>query len=307
MVLRRPTKETPRLISNAVLRQTAGAEGALLILIGSIFFSAMGLSVRALGQGVSANNLVFVRSLIQILIVLPWARTYFTGGLFKKARVHTLRGVGGIGSMFFLYLALQRLPLALAQLLAMTSVLWTAILSFIFLKERITLIEWLWGFIIISGAAVTLAGDSGGGWVVDGRGVLYALICGFMMGCALTALRSLRREVGTHEIIFYFGVMGVLLTVPGLMVVPSLPTTVPEVGLMLGVGVFASFGQIFMTAGFKYTTAFKATLCNLAQVCFNVLLGLWFLGEVPPKAFLGGALVMGLGILGLATHKQRRL
>jgi len=279
--------------------------GVILILSGTVFFSLMSLGVRLGRDRFNSETLVFTRSFVQTLLLLPWYRRYFTRDLSTQLRVHLPRGLFGVLSMFLLYLSLHYLPLALTTLLAMSSVVWAATLAWFFLNERFSSVQF--GFAVVTGAGLVLSllphqgGFDGGNYSVIG--ISAGLLCGFFMGLALTTLRKMRRDMGTREIVFFFGICGMVLSAPFVLRDFKMPTDPASLALLLGIGIAATLGQCFMTAGFKYTPTLTATLVNLQQIILNVVLGLVVLGEVPPVTFVLGLGFALVGMVGLVRAR----
>ena len=281
----------------------------LVIVTGGVFFSVMSLGVRLSRDVFRPDSLVFYRSLCQALVLLPWLSLYFAdgGSLLKKLKAHFLRGAFGVVSMFLLYIALQNLPMGLAYLLAMTSVLWATLLVRVFLKEKLSRKQVFFGAASCLGVAIALYGSDRGGvsWSLNFVGVASALACGFTMGMALVILRSMRRSMGAPEIVFFFGATGTFLTLPCFLSGPQIPHSSFELGLLLWVGLTGTVGQFLMTVGFRYVNTMTASMCNLSQTVPTLAFGFLALGEVPPLIFfVGTALVIG-GIVGLLAHGHR--
>lgn len=285
--------------------------GPFFMLGAAFFFSWMNLGVRLLRETMPPDVLVFYRSGFQVLILsfywkefLP-PREFFFKGLWEKGKLHVPRGFFGVISMVFLYIAMQQLPVALASLLTMTSVLWAMLLERVFLKESLSPRQALFGLIAMIGILLSLFPAGGeGAWHLNLLGTVGALMCGFCSGCAYTLLRKMRRKIGTKEIVFYFGCTGVLMTAPSAFAHFRLPATAKEVFLILFVGASASAAQLLMTTGFKHTTASVASIVNLQQVTFSLILGTVFLGETPPPLFYYGALFVFFGLWGLFERKR---
>lgn len=279
----------------------------------AFFFSVMNLGVRLLRGSIPPDVLVFYRSLFQVLVLAAFWREIRPkdGKYLERFKLHVPRGVFGVVSMVFLYIAMQQLPAALASLLTMTSVLWAILFGRIFLKETVTRRQVTFGSVALLGVFLSLYPGEGGGWHLNVLGTIGALMSGLCAGSAYTLLRKMRRSLETKEIVFFFGCTGVLLTAPSALLHFQLPGNLREGMLVLLVAACASSAQLLMTAGFKHTTAAIASVVNLQQVAFTVILGLLFLDESPPPHFYLGAAFVFLGLTGLlmrvktATYKTQ--
>ena len=294
-------------------RQTAASSakavtwlGILLILASGLSFSIMSLSVRSLRDTFRPDSLVFFRSTFQALILVPWLSEFVHA--FKEPRTlrsHFLRGTFGIASMWCLYVSLQLLPVAFATLLAMTSVVWATLASWIFLKERVSNPRIKACVITVIGIlTVAIPTREVSSWHFHAVGVAAGLLCGVFMGGALTVLRHMRQGMRTEEIVFFFGVTGVLLMLPSFAAHPQWPGTVTEWKWLVAAAVAATGGQLLMTAGYRYTPTAIASLLNLFQVLFNIALGFWVLGETPPARFFVGGTIVLVGFVALVSARS---
>lgn len=276
----------------------------------------MGLAIRVGRDHFRADNLVFYRSLIQTLMLAPWAGAIFSSGANRRNQVpvyrlhlwrfHFFRGLFGILSMVSIYSAIQRLPLALATLLGMTGVVWGSIFSAVFLKERVSRTQVIGGVVAATGLLlVVVPTDVTSLWTYDTVGIGLGLFSGLFMGAAHTLIRKMRVDgTSMQEIVFYFGITGMVLTLPGLIAHPQFPETSEHWITLFVVGIVGSLGQMVMTVGFRYAKTAVASLCILAQTPINIGLGAWWLSEHPPTLFYLGMALVFVGIARVVIVKQ---
>ena len=287
------------------------AYGMALILISTLFFAVMALGVRFSRGHFSALSLVFYRSLIQSLILLPGGWTLLVApGLSKRFFWHLPRGIFGISAMLGIYFALQRLPMGLASLLSMTSVLWAAILGRWFLKEKLKLPQILLSLLVGLGICLSLfSGPDEGRWRLDILGMASGLIAGLMMSLAQIWLRKMGKTTSARETVLFFGLCGSGLMLPLFLWRGDLPAAPSDLLEILWVGIFATAGQLFLTEGFRHAPVVLGSLCNLQGTLWSIGLGMLFLEEFPPVGFfVGGFLVLvGLSWLLLLSTSAIRL
>jgi drug/metabolite transporter (DMT)-like permease len=285
--------------------QTASpAKGLALILVGTLLFSAMALATRYARGHFRADTLVFYRMIIQTLAVLPFVwpqlRALSIGEWGAKFRLHSLRAAAGTLSMLFLYHALALIPIGLVTLLGLSSVLWASGFSFYFLGDRPRRGEMRWGGLACLGLVVSFlpTGDLTH-WQLNVEGLLAALAYGLFMGVAMAAIKGLRRTHGSNEIVFFFGLLGIFFMLPFWFVWPEYPVNFTQTAEVFLIGALGATAQIFMTAGFRYTSAFLGTAANLQQAVVNTLLGFLLLSEIPPPHFLFGLVIVLVGMIGI--------
>lgn len=289
----------------AISRRQSFVQGPLWIFASALLFSLMNLGVR-LDQGTFRPDvLVFYRGVLQVLVLVKGVTLYLRPPLRERLRSHFWRGTFGCLSMFLLYASVQRLPLAFATLLTMTSVFWSGVLARLLLGERIGLFRGLSGLCVCLGIALSLFDPNA--WFQTGVstiGVLCALGCGFASGMAFTALRKMRQGMGTREIVFFFGLTLLLCTAPSFFVRPQFPQSWSELGRLLWIAGAGAAGQLCLSHGFRHTTAWVASVCNVQQVLINVCLGAWILHEMPGPHFLFATAIVLLGLLGMSKRPR---
>lgn len=284
--------------------------GPYFILTSAFFFSCMNLGVRLLKDTFPPDLLIFYRSLFQVIVLSFGLRTFLPKNrqeLKRKMVVHFARGLFGVTSMLLLYASMQRLPIGLASLLAMSVVFWATLFSAIFLKERLKGKQIVWASVAVAGILIAVFHpnqtlDFEKDWI----GIVAGLSAGLAAGGAFTVLRNIRQEIPTREIVFYFGCLGVLITGPMAALHFRLPETPKELFLILYISACATTAQLFMTHGFKDTTATLASLINLQQITFSVLLGIFFLNEWPEFYFYVGAVLVFLGLRNLIALQWKK-
>ena len=302
-------------IGHASNRQTRDEpRGILLILISALLFSLMSLFVRGLAAELHSASMVWYRSLLQMLALSIWTRSYFAGGaaapplglqVLGKIRIHFFRGAFGILSMYSLYFALHELPMALANLLAMSSVFWAALCARVFLGERWTRRQVGFGILMCLGVACSLwPSGREDAWVLSFKGVAAALLSGLFMGLAQTVLRRMRQTYGAREIVFFFGWTGFLLTTPVFLSNPEAPASLASAAALVALSALAIGGQFLLTSGFRTTRTLTASLCQFQGTLLTAVWGAVFLAELPPRAFFLGVVLVLVGIWGLVGGKR---
>ena len=105
-------------------------------LLAAFGFAVMFALAKGLGDNFSGQQLVFFRSLIALLIFMPF---FFNNhDLLRKNRpkVHMLRAILGLGSMACLFVAAAKIPFTILTLIIFTMPLFVSLLSFPVLEER---------------------------------------------------------------------------------------------------------------------------------------------------------------------------
>lgn len=108
--------------------------------------------------GMSAEQVVFTRSLFAFSLALIWALVANPRALKVKLRLVPLlilAGIVGAGMLQWTYsLAVVLLPVGIALLIEYTAVLWVPIIALVFFKEKVNRKIWLGAALVLGGLAV---------------------------------------------------------------------------------------------------------------------------------------------------------
>lgn len=289
---------------------------ALPLYLASLFFALMGLLVKVLtgaprapgslaawlgSHDVPAMQVVFYRSLIPFLMYLPAALAEARARpreMRASAPLLALRGISGAAALVCYFLAIERVDLSVATVLTYTSPLWATLFAAWFLREGLPArLAWAMPLTLAGVVMITRPDFSRPG---DPSGYALALGAGILAGVAYAAVRRLTSEVSTSTVVVCFSGMGMLFALPWM---GGFTPTPLEMALLAGAGVTGGLAQYFMTLGYRWATASRASTLTLAAVVFTVLLAVPLLGERPDALDWAG---LALTLVGVAAATPRR-
>ena len=213
-----------------------------------------------------------------------------------RPRALWVRSLAGSTSLVLTFYALTRLPAADVLTLSNTFPIWIAILS------------WpLEG--VAPGPAVWLAACCGVGGVYliqqptfdeAGRASLFALGAAFFSAIAMLGLHRIR-EVDPRAIVVQFSLVASLVCIGAVLTAPvtlAEANTIggPALGMMLGMGLSATVGQVFLTKAFAAGPPTKVAVVGLAQIVFALLLDVFLQGHG-----IGMLKVVGIALVAAPT------
>jgi drug/metabolite transporter (DMT)-like permease len=272
--------------------------GILLQILAMLCFTLQGAQVRHLAGEVPLGELVFARSLfglIPLLLLLAWQRTLPHALYTRNVRAHVTRGMTNLSGMFFNYAGLARIPLADATAIGYATPLFTVILAALFLGEIVRL--WRWGAVIVGflGVLLMLWPYLGAG-AADAAGALFVLIASFLFGVAMTQVRHMTATETTGALVFYYSVLGIVLSFLTVFWGWVLPDGMGLLSLFM-LGIVGGLAQILMTESFRHAPASVLAPFAYTSMIWAVAIGyLWF-GEIPEAIVLAGAaIVIGAGL-----------
>jgi len=217
----------------------------------------------------------------------------YRGQVFQRFRamepLGTLLCGGFFASASTLYItSLANAPVANVSCVAATSPLFAAILAWLLLRERTSMVVWLAALIALAGVYVTMRDELGGGsWV----GTAMALGVAFCFAGQSVSLRWFRNVDMVPAICIGAAVMTIVLAL-----IHGLPALSHHDLLLIGAMAVVQLAlPLYLFAvGARYVPAVLATLINLLDVLFNPFWTWLGVGEQPTvNAAIGGGLIVG--------------
>ena len=293
--------------------RSSESTATLWMISSALSFSLMGVCVKALGGRIPVTEVVLARSVVSLLLSMVMLRQAGLNPWGQRRWLLVLRGVIGTAALLCVFAALARLPLAPATVLQYLQPTFTALLAWLLLRERVgprvllaALLGWL--AVVLLSSPAELCGLFGpvANLLLGQRsaplplaGVVLALAGALLSACAYVSVRALGRSEHPLVIVFYFPLVGLVLTLPAVLSDPVLPTGAESLAL-LGVGLFTQLGQIGITKGLLGLPAARATAMSYGQVPLAALWGWWFFQEpLDPDTALAAVLVLAATLLSL--------
>lgn len=179
--------------------------GVILALAAALLFGLNASTTKVIIQsGMSAEQVVFIRSLFSAVIALVWALIANRSALkLQKSMIPRLLllGVVGVGGLQWTYsLAVVMLPVGIALLIEYTAVLWVPIILMLFFKESIKRQIWLGAALVLGGLAIV-----GQVWdsTLDPVGVFWAFAAAASLTTYFILGQRVQQTLPTNVTMFY--------------------------------------------------------------------------------------------------------
>jgi len=278
------------------------ARAATLVSAGSLTLVVMATLVKQLGHDLPAMEILFFRSAIGFLFVLPlFVRDPLEPFRTKRPGMHLVRGaIGAIGNACFFW-TITSMLLADAMALQFSRPLFMIPLAVLLLGEspglRRTAVATI-GFLGILLYARPFTGGFEPGALI---GALGALAGGLVVIC----IKRLALTEPTRVIMFYYAFWNaVFALIPAalLWVTPSLP----QLALLVVVAFLGIAGQGMITHGLGMGEATVLVPLDYSRIVYSAVLGYLLFGEMPgPWSFAGMALIVACSLYLVLTEKRR--
>ncbi|MEL0628646.1 DMT family transporter [Psychromonas aquatilis] len=269
------------------------------MLMSALAFSLMTACVKLVSTyNIPVFEIVAARALVSLAISYADIKRKKIPVWGNNKKLLIARGTVGTLALICVYYAVTTMPLAEATLLQYFYPVFTAILAFIFLKERIQRSTLVCILLCLLGLLAMVKPNLSlhDGVVLPWFSVFVALLGALGSGTAYVIVKRLSKCEDSSVIIFYFPLVALplsLLLLGNDFVMPNVEALI----LMLFVGIFTQIGQVGLTKAMQTEVAAKVSAFSYVQVVFSALLGIWVFNEVPSVwTLIGGGLII-LGAL----------
>ncbi len=274
-------------------------QGALAVATGALMFSCMGAGIKALSDELPFEVIIFFRNLLALLAFIPLIIRHRVTLATNRPYLHLFRCSVGLGAMYCFFYAINVIPLAEAVLFNFMTPIFLPVIAWMWLREpvsRPTLVAITIGFL---GVVVILRPGLAG--MDYSFNYLIALFSGFFAAVAMVAIRKLSTTEPMLRIVFYFSLLGTLVTAVPLFWTWQTPT-LEQLSVLVAIGLFATGGQLAITKGYSMAPAAQIGPLSYLSIVFSGLFGWLLWGENITAAFVVGALlVFGASVMALRS------
>lgn len=274
--------------------------GAVLLLAAAAVFTADVTVLRFLSPEVPFAQIIFFRSLCQLVIVATWI-ALSRPALFHSGnkRMLVIRGLTSLICWWLYYASFQRLDLALASTLTFTTSLFTVVMAPFVLGERIGVVR---GLTTALGFVGVVLASGMTGFEVEG-GVLFGLGSAFAAAILIFQNRVLARTEHTATIMVWIGLVASLGTLPG-AVLGWTAIGLSDLALLVTAGSLATLGMLLTVEAYRFGEVSALATFPYARILFALAIGYVLFGEVARPLELAGAAI--IVVCGLLASERRR-
>tara|TARA_B100000963_G_scaffold329603_1_gene319121 strand:- start:135 stop:989 length:855 start_codon:yes stop_codon:yes gene_type:complete len=249
----------------------------LFQLLSCFLFSLLGLQIKFSAMHNSIETIVFYRSLIGT-IVLYCLYIYYKKRFIilanEKIKFHILRSLFGVLAMFFGYKALTFIPLSLASTIGFTKVFFASLMSWLILKEKLILRNFLLVLFGFSGVfLITLPST-----VSEINGVIFSLLSSIFVSGGIITVSYLTKKETTMNILIFHSAISSILTF--LIFFDGISFDIKKNFFALFfLTITALAGQYFNIESYRNEKASSIILIGYTRIIFSTILGFLFLEE----------------------------
>ena len=258
------------------------------MIISTLAFACMNVTVKYL-ENVNAFQIVFFRSLSSLVFTFGFLLKNRIPILGNQKKLLVLRGFVGVTSMTFFFMSIKYLPVATAVSLRYIAPIFAAFFAVLFLKEKIKPLQWLFFFMSFFGVLIIKGFDEN----INTYGLMLVLIAAIFSGLVYNIINKIGTKDHPVVVVNYFMIIATI--VGGVLSLSNWKT--PEGSewiLLMSLGVFGYFGQLYMTKAFQTAKTNQVAPLKYLEVIFTLMFGLlWFDEIYTIWSLLGIALIIG--------------
>jgi drug/metabolite transporter (DMT)-like permease len=264
-----------------------------------LLVTVMTVLVKLGGASYPAVQMVFIRSLIGLVSMLPlaWRHRQALRETRQWGR-HAFRVLCNTLALNTNFAALTALPLALANAIGFMRPLVVLALATFLLGERSGPWRWIGAAIGFLGVLIMVAP----GEVTWNLGILAALGSVLFGSLATVQTRALASENTTVLMVFYTVGLTVFTAVPAAF--SWQPVAQTDWPLLLAIGILAQIGQYCFLRAYQSTPANLLAPIGYLSIVLASIAGFIAFGEIPAPTTIIGTVII-IGALALTTRLDR--
>lgn len=269
------------------------ASFGIILMIAATFFVAVGwVGVKILGEHLPISEIVFTRTLVGLIILIPLTRMKVGSLLGTNRKLLLIRGIMGLIGMMLAFYAMTKMSLGNASILLNTFPLFVALFSPFLLKESSNPRVLLLALVAFIGIGLVLKPSAD---ILNGAS-LAGLAAGVAVAFAMISIRKLHATDSTWIIALWFSGVITLGALP-LTAIEFIVPTWREILIILLTGSILTLSQLFMTKAYRYASADIIAPFAYLSVIWSYTADILIWDKVPDMwSAVGTAIIIGAGI-----------
>lgn len=294
-------------------------KGIVFMLLSSTCFAIVNIMVKMLSgndpvidwmnldiQKYPPYELVFFRSCISLALSFAIIRAKKIPFFGNNKKWLLFRGIFGASALTLFFYTLQHLPVAIATTVQYLSPLFTVIFAIFINNEKIKPIQLF--FIALALIGVVLLGYSKSNqlelpwfWIIMG------IISASLSGIAYNAIIKCKHTDAPITVVMYFPLVATPVMLLACIIFGYIIPEGIEWLLLLLIGIFTQFAQLFMTKALHSDTAANVTPMKYVGAIYAVMIGVFIFGEFINYLAYIGIMIILTGVLLNTLYKARKL
>jgi len=263
-------------------------KGILMTFIGVVILSPDSVLIR-LTDADSWTVLFYRGLLMSIGVMMLLLITYRSKTIVEFKKIGRgglwIGWLHGIMTGTFVF-AIMHTSIANTLVIISTGPIWIAIIAWLTLRERASLITWLAMIIVFIGIYIVMSANFGGQNIV---GDIFALITAILMGFTFTLVRKYK----TVNMVPTMAVGGIIAAIIACIFAPTLALKPEAIIYVVAMGVILAISFSLITIAPRYMPAAEVGMIMPLETVLGTLIAWRVINEVPSSnAIIGGIIVV---------------
>ena len=267
---------------------TSHLKGILMTFIGVVILSPDSVLIRLVDA--DSWTVLFYRGLLMSIgVMILLLVTYRSNTIVEFKKIGRgglwIGWLHGIMTGTFVF-AIMHTSIANTLVIISTGPIWIAIIAWLTLRERASLITWLAMIIVFIGIYIVMSANFGGQNIV---GDIFALITAILMGFTFTLVRKYKAV----NMVPTMAVGGIIAAIIACIFAPTLVLKPEAIIYVIAMGVILSISFSLITIAPRYMPAAEVGMIMPLETVLGTLIAWKVINEVPTNnAIIGGIIVV---------------
>lgn len=279
-------------------------KGIMYIVASAFCFALMNAFIRLAGDLPSIQKAFFRNAVALVFAYIIMRKDHVKIGWNKgDGKYLFLRALFGTLGIICNFYAVDHLVLSDASMLNKMSPFFAIIFSYLILRERINIVQFISVVIAFIGCLFIVKPTFQN---MDLFPSIIGLCGGLGAGIAYTMVRILgRRGIKGAFVVFFFSSFSCIAVLP-YFIFGYKPMTLQQLMYLLLAGLAATGGQFGITAAYFHAPAIEISVYDYSQVVFAAIIGFILFGQMPDVySFIGYILICSVAILMFLYNKRK--
>ena len=274
---------------NKLKRSNKDVKGVINICLASLFFTLMSAFVKLTSSNLGLIEIIFLRSLIATLILIPFILVFKENIKTNLYTKHLIRALIGITSMLLNFYALSKIPLTNYTVISFTKIFFVIPFAFLLLKEKIQISLFFYVSIGFLGVFFIV------GYEESDKVLFPYYICALLANILIAYIKIFIKNISKHEsntkIQFYFSLNSTIILALPFFLINSNVLLIDFFFIFL-LSIFGLLAQYFTIEGLKSSQAVKVMPFDYSRVIFGSIIGISFFSENISEGIIFGSLII---------------
>lgn len=276
-----------------IIEISGPAKGLLYMFMATVVLACMHGIVRYLGGDLHPFVIAFYRNLFGLIAILPLVfRAGLSGMRTHHPRLILLRSVSSIFAMLTWFYSLSKVPTAEATALSFTAAIFTALMAYVLLGEKMRRHRWLAILGGIIGVIVVLQPNTDN----FNPYMLLVLVSCVFWGLSVTLVKFLTQTDSTTSIVAWMSILLTLMSLPPALFYWQWPD-LQQFYLLASMGVLATLGHLGMTQALSLADTTAVMSIDFMRLIWAAMIGALFFGDAfDIYTWIGATIIFASGL-----------